>query len=276
MGRYLFLWALSTTLVMADANKDKADLDIHLLPQESSGLEGDHLNSGCPENSECDQVMGIQLKRWQNLLKNLQAREKDPKKQAAFIQGHLDLYGVPAEFYTHNKSAHSFKPLYYNSACAEHNPKGKPADKVLRGMSFIKGTKNKNALLWRDQASLEIPVNDQLDLAPLDIAYDDQLKTYLVPLEEEPLFISKDGPVFLREYDGFFYILLVKDSGEWKIGVMDFMTLSSFEEKKRAINCPQKEKAPKLTGPFNLILCKEIWDDAAKKTRPVYLRRGCI
>lgn len=276
MGRYLVLLALSTTIVWANTNKKESeDLQIHLLPQESKGFEGDHQNSGCPENSECDQVMGLQLKRWQNLLRNLQDKEKDSKKQVKFIQGFLDLYGVPAEFYTNSKSAQSFKPLYYNSPCREHNPKDKPLEKVLRGMSFIKKTTPTGVVIWRDQATLEIPLSDQIQLAKLDIQEEGTLKSYYIPLDEEPLYLSKDGPVFLREDDGLFYGLQILNSGDWKIAGLDFTNLSFFESKKKMVDCPKNDKTPLLEGPFHTVICKEIWDHSAKKNRLAILRRGC-
>lgn len=276
MGRYLVLYVLSTTILWANTNKTASpDLEIHLLPQETKGFESDHQNSGCPENSECDPVMGLQFKRWQNLLRNLQNKEKDAKKQAQFLQGFLDLYGVPAEFYTNLKSAQSFKPTYYNSPCREHNPKDKPQERILRGISFIKKSTPTSVTIWRDQTQLEVPVNEQMNLAPLTISGDDGEKTYLAPLDEEPLYLSKDGPVFLREDDGLFYGLQIKTSGEWRIAVLDFTNLSFFESKKKLVECGQKEKAPKLSGPFETAICKEIWDHSAKKNRLITLRRGC-
>jgi hypothetical protein len=276
MGRYLVLFALSTTIVWANTKKnDSADLQIHLLPQETKGFESDHQNSGCPENSECDQVMGLQFKRWQNLLRNLQNKEKDSRKQAQFLQGFLDLYGIPTEFYTTLKSSQSFKPTYYNSPCREHNPKDKPQERILRGISFVKKTTSNSVVIWRDQAQLEIPFSDQMNLAPLDIYEEEGMKTYLVPLDEEPLYLLKDGPVFLKEDDGLFYALQIKNNGDWKVALVDFTNLSAFESKKKLVECGQNEKAPKLSGPFSTSICKEIWDQSAKKNRLVVLRRGC-
>lgn len=276
MGRYLVLFALSTTIIWANTNKkEENNLQIHLLPQETKGFDGDHQNSGCPENSECDQVMGLQYKRWQNLLRNLQLKEKSSQKQGQYVQGHLELYGIPVEFYTTHKSAKTFRPIYYNSPCREHNPKDKPLERVLRAMSFVKKTSKDTVTIWRDQAQLEIPFSDDLVFADLDITTDEGVQTLKVPLDEEPLYLTKNGPVFLREDDGLFYALQIDYNGVWKVINLDMTTLSNYESKKRSTQCGEKEKGPKLSGPFNVAICKDIWDDSAKKLRPVVLRRGC-
>ncbi|GEM_PF-1351753 len=276
MGRYLVLFMLSTTIIWANTNKkENSDLEIHLLPQETKGLDGDHIFTGCPENSECDQIMGLQFQRWQNLLRNLQAKEKDPKKQTQFLQGFLDLYGVPAEFYTNLRTTKSFKPMYYNSPCRDHNPKGKPLERILRGTSFIKKTTATSVTIWRDQATIEIPVSDEIRLAKLDIINDDSSLSYLVPLEEEPIFVTKDGPVFLREDDGLFYGLQIQNSGDWKIITLNFTNLSFYESKKNLLDCNKYKTRPTASAPFETIICKEVWDDSLKKNRPIVLRRGC-
>ncbi len=276
MGRYLVLFMLSTTILWANTNKtEDKDLQIQILPQETKGFDNDHENSGCPENSECDQVMGLQYKRWQNLLRNLQLKKSTPQKITQFIQGHLENYGIPTEFYTTHKSAKSFKPISYNSPCRDHNPKGKPLERVLRGISFVKKTTKDSAVIWRDQAVLEVPLNEDFNLADLTIQTDSGEQNLKLPLDEEPLYLNKDGAVFIREDDGLFYALQIQFSGEWKIVNVDMTNLTNFDSRKRSIECGTKEKAPKLSGPYTYAICKEIWDDSAKKLRPIILRRGC-
>ena len=76
---------------------------IHVIPNPQSLEDFDHEFKGCPENSECDQVMGHMLSRWKLLISKLK-EIPDTNKNAQALELFRAKYGIPAEFYTNQKS----------------------------------------------------------------------------------------------------------------------------------------------------------------------------
>jgi hypothetical protein len=145
--------------------------EIQVIPNPKTIDDFEHQYKGCLENSECDQVMGLQLGRWKDLINKVKDEKMDASKKSQFMELFRAKYGIPVEFYTIQKSQQGFKPLLYNSHCKEHNPK-EPKAKVLRGTAFLKSLTKEKAVVWRDQAQIEVPLGELLSPQPV-IVYDD-------------------------------------------------------------------------------------------------------
>ncbi|MGE3608198.1 MAG: hypothetical protein AB7I27_01325 [Bacteriovoracaceae bacterium] len=245
---------------------------IQLIPTTETSENYEHQHKGCPENSECDQVMGIQLERWKTLISKVRENKIEPSKKAALIELFRAKYGIPVEFYTNKKSQQGLKPLFFNSPCREHNPKS--GDKVLRGTAFIKSMNKDKAIVWRDQTQIEVPTSDLLIPQPVTVYFPERNAEFVLPLNDQPLLIKNKELLVLREEDGLFYMLKVSENGDWKVENWDFSHLSTWENKKETVKCPQ-DKVKKTSKIFEVEFCKTIWDEDLKKTVIVKLHQGC-
>jgi hypothetical protein len=261
---YLLLFL---TLTAFAQNKPR----IQVLPNPQSLEDFEHEFKGCPENSECDQVMGHMLSRWKTLISKLK-EISDSNKNAQALELFRSKYGIPVEFYTNQKSQLSFKPVLHSSPCRDHNLK--TTEKILRGMAFIKSISNEKAVIWRDQSQIEIPLKDHLTPQPVKVYYETGPVTYQIPINDQPLFIKNRELYILKEEDGFYFNLKISENGNWQIVNLDMTQLSTLEEKRQEAVCPtDKEKDP---GIFSTVFCKTVWDMETKKTVTMKLLQGCL
>lgn len=247
---------------------------IEVIPPPKTLEDFEHEFKGCPENSECDQVMGHQMQRWKELVKNLVDGEVPPEKRATLLEDFREKYGLPVEFYTYKKSQKGFKPLYFNSPCKGHNPKANEDQRVLIGMAFLKSLSNAKGFVWRDQTQHEVPVGELLIPQPVTVYYDDGPRKYQLPLGDQPLFIKNKELYVLREEEDLFYFLKVSPDGKWKIENVDFKRLGEWENKKENATCPV-DKSMSAPAIFNVEFCKSIWDEGLKRPVVVKMHQGC-
>lgn len=244
---------------------------IEVIPNPESLEDFDHEFKGCPENSECDQVMGHMLTRWKTLITKLKDLGESPKKIQA-MELFRSKYGLPTEFYTTQKSQNGFKPVLYNSACKDHAPK--TGDKTLRGIAFLKSISAESAVIWRDQTQIELPLKDNLFPQPLRVYFESGPVTYNLPINDQPLFIKGKDLYILKEEDGFYYTLRVSENGDWKVVELDMTQLSVWEDKRSEVTCPKDDlKAPAI---FGTQFCKTVWDLETKKTVVMRIQQGCL
>lgn len=244
---------------------------IEVVPNPKTIEDFDHQFKGCLENSECDQVMGLQLTRWRDLVSKLSGDKIENSKKMQFVELFRGKYGIPVEFYTTQKSQLGFKPLLFNSHCREHNPKDRA--KTLRGMSFVKSISSTKATIWRDQAQIEIPIGELLTPQPV-VVYGTTTETYQLPIGDQPLFIKNKSLYILREDDGFFYTLRISPDGQWGVESLDYSKLSAYEDKRSETSCPKEINTP-TSEAFKVQFCKLIWDEDSQKTVVVKLFQGC-
>lgn len=244
---------------------------IEVIPRPKSIEDFDHQYKGCPENSECDQAMGLQLSRWKELIKKLQ-NETNVKKQAQFLELFREKYGIPTEFYTVQKSQQGFKPVLFDSHCREHRPKDQ--ERILKGTAFIKNFNKEKAIVFKDQSVLEVPLGELLTPQKVDVFYGNEVVSYYLPLGDQPLFIKDKKLHVLKEDDGLFFLLVIGAGGDWKISPMDFTKLSQFEENRTEVSCP-KELIISPTKAFNVSFCKTVRDLDQNKNVVAQLKLGC-
>ena len=245
-----------------------------LNPESLSDFE--HQNKGCPENSECDPVMGSMLTRWKTLIEKLSATPADKAKNPQTIELFRQKYGLPVEFYTYQKSQLGFKPLLFNSPCKEHNPK--EGDKTLRGMAFIKSMMKDKAIVIREEATIEVPTSESLIVTqPVMVMENPIPDTYYLPIGDQPLFIKGKELYVVREAEDLFYALKVSLNGDWKVVAIDLANLSQWEEKREPVACPVVTLDKKSPQPkeFAAEFCKTVWNEDLKKTVIVKMFQGC-
>ncbi len=250
-----------------------AQPEIKVIEEPKSLEDFEHQNKGCPANSECDVVMGHQMKNWKELIKKLAESEISQAKKVQEVEEFRARTGIPAEFYTYRKSQQGFRPLFFNSPCKEHNPK-KEEDKVLRGTSFLKSMTSTKATVWRDQAQIEVPVGALLIPQPITVFTSTGAVNYVIPIDDQPLFIREKALHIVREEEGFFFVLKVESSGDWKVVDVDLTRLSEWEDKREYVTCPA-EKEKKIPKEFGAPFCKSVWDEDLKKPVVVRMHAGC-
>jgi len=250
----------------------KTSPQIQVILGPKSNEDFDHQFKGCLENSECDQVMGMQLSRWKDLIKKNGNEEISESKKTQLLEQFRVKYGIPVDFYTVQKSQQGLKPMLFSSPCKMHNQKDE--EKILRGTAFLKSISQDKAVAWRDQTQMEIPLGEILMPQPVLIYDGDIPIKYQLPLEDQPLYIQNKDLIVLREEDGFFYGLRISRNGDWKIVQLDFSNLAQWEEKKSEVKCPMESKkaAPEA---FGVEFCKLIWDEDQKKAVTVKMHQGC-
>lgn len=246
---------------------------IQVIPNPKSIDDFDHQYKGCLENSECDQVMGLQLTRWKDLLSKVGDEKVESAKRGPYLELFRSKYGIPVEFYTLQKSQQGFKPMLFDSPCKEHNPKEGP--KNLKGTAFLKSLSKDKAVVWRDQAQIEVPVGELLAPQPVMVYEGAEVATYQLPIGDQPLFIKGKDVHVLREEDGFFYMLRISQNGDWKIENVDSTKLSEWEDKRSEVACP-KDSTKLSPAVFGIEFCKTVWNDDLKKIQVVKLHQGCV
>jgi len=244
-------------------------------PKDAESLEDfEHQFKGCPENSECDELMGKRLLLFKDLIQKMVDEEMPENKRALELEKFRAQYGVPVEFYTIQKSFKEFKPLLYNSPCPNHNPKKKTETQILVGKAFIKSTTGNKALVIRGQTQLDVPLGDLLSLQPLEVFYDKTALKYQVPIGDRPLFIKDKSLYLLKEEDNFFYFLKIAPTGEWSIEEVDATLISRYQDKISDATCP----APVLEKleVFKSEYCQNVWSEDLKQTVVFRVYRGCV
>lgn len=242
------------------------------IPNPRSYEDFEHPNRGCPENSECDQVMGLQLTRWMELLTKLKDPKIPPTSRAQQLETFRARFGIPVEFYTSIKAQQGFKPLYYNSPCKNHNPKA-PEERILIGKAFLKSLSHKTGVIWRDQTTIEVPVGELLSPQTVEVYRPEATLSYALPLNDQPLFIKDKNLYILKEYEDLFFTLKISPEGKWSIENLDFTQLSQWDSKRENVACPESKK--KASNVFEADFCKKIWDEDLKQTVIVRMQMGC-
>lgn len=267
MRRHYFLIFLLAPVLSA------AQPEIKVIADPTSAEDFEHQNKGCPENSECDPVMGHQMQNWKTLVKRLADQQGPSEKKIQEVEEFRAKAGIPAEFYTYKKSQQGFRPLYFNSPCKDHNPKIQE-NRVLRGSAFIKSIQKDKAIVWRDQTQIEVPVGELFIPQPVTALNPTGAVNYLIPIDDQPLFIKEKALHIVREEEGFFYMLRIEPSGDWKIVDIDLTRLSEWEDKREYVTCPA-EKEKKTPKEFGVTFCKSVWDEDLKKPVVVRMHAGC-
>lgn len=244
---------------------------VEVLPSPQSYEDFEHQNKGCPENSECDEVMGLQLSRWKKLMSSIKNSKFSEEKKAQEIEEFRSKYGIPVDFYTIIKSQQGFKPLFFNSPCSHHNFKD-DSKKILKGTAFLKGLNSKSATVWRDQAQIEVPTGELLKAQLVRIYFKEGPEDYYLPLNDQPLYLAGKYLYVLREDEEVFYTLRISPDGEWRIVPTELSRLSTREARRDNAKCPDEKTSDEV---FKIDFCKSVYDEKEDKSLIVRMHLGC-
>jgi hypothetical protein len=232
----------------------------------------EHQFKGCLENSHCDEIMGKQLSTWKHFLSELRNQTVSSKEKHQRLDDFRSKNGIPVEFYTTEKSQLGFKPLLFHSACKNHNPE--KGVKIQRGLSFIKSISQEKGVLWRDQTQIEVPVGEIFHPQMVTVFFDEKKINYLIPLDDQPLYVKDKSLYLLKEDQEVFYVLKISPEGEWRIIDTNLNQVTQWSEKRKVIECPKS--LPQTNREiFQNDVCHEIWNEDQKKLIPVIMQRGC-
>lgn len=232
-----------------------------------------HPNKGCPENSECDQVMGSMLQKFKILVEKLDSGEFDQNYKAKEMEKFRISFGLPVNFYTQQKADQSFKPLLHTTPCKNHNPRDKTLSQILLGEAFIKKIDSKKGFIQRGNTLHEIPIGELFAPAPVEVFFDSRPLKFYIPLGDKPLYIKDKSLIILREVEGFYYVLKISSNGDWQVIPFDMSLIGQYSEKNTKVECALDKS---LSPTFDTNYCENIWSEDLKKTILVKYYRGCV
>lgn len=277
--------------------KTEEELVKELNKKKNLSLEDfEHINKGCPENSDCSVNMGKQRTLWLNLFKSfpkspVPSKESKDLNHVNEIEKFRKENGIPVEFYTNSAGGDRFSPILFDSSCEQHNPKKDKKgnvlseEKVLIGTSFVKNTKDGQVHLNVLDTKYDIPLGELAYFDPLYIispkssANPAQTTLYWVPHGEKPLYIEGNSIVLLREQDNFYYGLKIFPNGEWQ--VTEIKPGQGLDEKINEETCQKNEIIEKYKGSPEFKkyyldqFCQSIYDIQSKSLKTMALFWSC-
>lgn len=202
----------------------------------------EHVNPGCPINSECSKTSGKAILKWENFISKINEKNK-VKKLTQYLLSH----GLPLDFLTKKEAKVSLDPIMWNSRCKIHNPKNN-YNSVYKGRKFLK----------------KIPRSDHLKFTPITTYFEGREKNYLIPYQDQPILISKGRIVTLRDYDDFYYQIGLNPNGSISIENIPTKIINlALRKKINEIECPKKMDINEAY--FSKSYCQKIYDIDLKK-----------
>lgn len=216
-----------------------------------------HPNKGCPENSDCDEVMGKLLEKWKKLAERWETSLPRSIKEKE-MQTQLAQLGWPVEFYVKSQAKSGLNPILFSSQCSLHNPKDKPTDRIWRGQAFVKGTEKDMILFSRGDTEFKIKQGELLHLRPVVIFEADQApKKYFLPIHESPVYLQKEKLHVVVESEGVYAMLAIPTEGLWEVHLTPESGLGTYFDDKSDVKCPKEALAPEAPW-FQHTHCEKI------------------
>lgn len=214
--------------------------------------EFNHVNPGCPINSQCSKATGKKVLHWEKFLKTIDSKNKTEK-----LNSYLKKYGVPLTFLAPIEAKIALDPIMWNSSCRIHNPKN-PNNNIFKSVKFLK----------------KLVKSDTLHFTPVRVYYEGEHKDFLIPYQDSLVMIDQSELVTLRDYDDFYYHLSIHQSGSLKIKSYSSDAIDLALDKKVAeVECPKTMNFNSTY--FAKTYCSKIWDNSAKKLRIIQYGWAC-
>lgn len=216
-----------------------------------------HPNKGCPENSDCDEVMGKLLDKWKKLAERWES-DLPRSTKVKEMQLQLSQFGWPVEFYVKSQAKSGLNPILLSSTCSLHNPKDKPNDRIWRGQAFVRGTEGELVLFSRGDTEFKIKQADLFHLRPVIVYENDQPpKKFFLPIEENPIYLEKGKLQVVVESEGVYAMLGIPTDGLWEVHLSPESGLSEYFEDRTDVDCPKD--AAKTEAPwFQFTHCQKL------------------
>ena len=241
-------------------------LSSHTLAQSKGALaqyeEIAHENEGCPENSECDALMGLQMKNWKNLAASLKGADKSNALTNKLLQDFISSKGWPSSFYARPDIRSTLAPILFSSSCAPHNSK-EPTLKLMKAEAFIKDVKSGSATIIKGNTEYKLKIGETIFLQQVIVHRPDKSKQeYWLPLSEQPLFIDGSELYTLVESEDFFSYLKSSPDGSWNFSVNPpdkaNESASFYYDQSEEVSCPEEAKAIAIPFGFQRTYCKSL------------------
>lgn len=204
-----------------------------------------HENPGCPENSQCNEEMGLKMQAYNYVFKNY----KNPYPNLNKLK---KKYGIPFKFYTQELSDNM---ISYTSKCRHHNPKEGEGDTIYEASMFLK----------------ELPQDGSLALVQVE-GLQSKHKFY-IPVKDTPIFIRDNKMILMREdSDNQSYYMTLSKNGKFTLGNILQSTIKlahKYMEPER--NCPESTPNKHYLGHF----CRKIYNFDLMKVETIRLDWAC-
>lgn len=224
----------------------------------------EHENKGCPENSICDEQMGLHRKKWLNLLKKIDLQKMKEAKKVGLIENFRQKHGLPTHFYIQLEEAKQKRPIVWSSECKLHQQ-----NKIYLGEAFVSKT-NKNEATWHKGKEKK---QYELLFDPIIVYRGKKKLKFYAPKGETPLYLDGDELVFVREDEGVFYGLKISTQGKWTVisskGHNNSRYIAGLEDTK----CPSQTEFNKDI--YQSQYCRKIWDKTKKEFQIIRFVWSC-
>lgn len=250
-------------------------LSFKALAQETKGAlaqyeEIAHENPGCPENSECDAIMGMQMKNWKTLVARFRNGDQPRAVSEKMLHEFTTQKGWPSQFYARPEIRSTLAPILFSSRCALHNSKA-PTLKLMRAEAFVKDVKDGSATIIKGNTEYKLKIGETIYLQQVIHHKPDKTQQiYWLPLGEKPLFIDGADLYTLVESEDFFSYLKSSPDGSWNLSLTPpgkaEEGLSFYYDQTEEVPCPEEAKKIPLPLGFQRTYCKSLPDKEGKKT----------
>lgn len=232
-----------------------------------------HPNPGCPENSICDINMAGLNKQFETLINKLKSTGTTQKQQNTALENFRKKYGLPTYFLAKKKVYADYGPTLFNSPCEKHNPKEDTENTIYKAMAYIGSVKNNQIQLSRGKKQLNLPMDENVTLAPIDIYRNNKWRRFYIPLNEKPLYLTNETITFSSEFDGIYWRTTSNFKGEWHIDTtknLDQRIHLAFDR----VDCPNQENLISDQF-FDRHYCVKVFNTDIKKEEIVRLNLAC-
>lgn len=241
----LVISILFCTSIMAKNISEKHAKRLKSMKDNVSYSDLAHENPGCPENSKCNEEMGLKMQAYNYVFKNY----KNPYPNLNKLK---KKYGIPFKFYTKNLSDNM---ISYTSKCRHHNPRKGEGDVTYEASMFLK----------------ELPQDGSLGLVEIE-GLTSKIH-FFIPIKDTPIFIKNKKLIIMREdSDNQSYYMTLNKNGSFRlsdISQRDLKIAHSHLEPQR--ECPEGEVNTHFLGHY----CRKIYNFDLKKVETIRLDWAC-
>lgn len=207
----------------------------------------DHINKGCPTNSQCSKELGMIRLQWENLFKE----KKSPKEFNRFIKKN----GFPLKAWVKTIDSKDSDVISWHSQCETHRKE----EINIRTAELFHKKSFKNNILYHK----------------IFIEKEGGIQKYIVPRNESPLFLDGNDLYFTIEEAGSYYGLKVDKNNTFNI--VQTKKTDHFVE---ATNCSEalKKKFISEINDKNLYMfmnCRLIWNKKKKSYSKYITGKAC-
>tara|TARA_R110002072_G_scaffold64203_4_gene159586 strand:- start:25164 stop:25940 length:777 start_codon:yes stop_codon:yes gene_type:complete len=213
----------------------------------------DHINKGCPNNSQCSKETGLKMQRWSKALR------ESKKLGIRRLTNTAKKVGIPFDLWSRAKTSKELKVITWDSSCPNHNL---PDQQIFSATIFVKDIK-------------DLMKFDDLVAPTLLLLKNKKIQQHYIPRDASPMFYDNGTIHYLMGNQGDYYGMKISSKGI--ISVNSIQKVSEYPQSKSCHPALMKKwkqtKAPKNL--YKDVSCSSIWDAQAKKYIPILYGWTC-